>query len=71
MEDRMNLDKFVLLFAGLMVLFSVILTHWHHQNWIWLTVFISLNMIQASLTGFCPVVVAVKKAGLRRGHAFK
>ena len=67
----MNLDKVVLLFAGIMVLFSVVLTQWHHQNWIWLTVFIGGNMIQASLTGFCPVVFVMKKAGIQRGHAFK
>jgi hypothetical protein len=67
----MNLDKFILMFAGVMVLVSVMLTNWHHQNWVWLTVFIGVNLIQASLTGFCPVVVAAKKVGLKRGHAFK
>jgi hypothetical protein len=71
MEDNMNLDKFVMLFAGMMVLVSVMLTQWHHQNWIWLTGFIGINMIQASLTGFCPVVFVMKKAGLKRGHAFE
>ena len=67
----MNLDKFVFMFAGMMVLLSVILTQWYHQNWIWLTVFIGLNMIQASITGFCPVVFAMKKAGIKHGQAFK
>ena len=67
----MNLDKFVFMFAGTMVLLSVFLTQWYHQNWSWLTVFIGLNMIQASLTGFCPVVFAMKKAGIRHGQAFK
>jgi hypothetical protein len=67
----MNLDKFVFMFAGTMVLLSVFLTQWYHQNWVWLTVFIGLNMIQASLTGFCPVVFAMKKAGIKHGQAFK
>jgi hypothetical protein len=67
----MNLDRFVMLFAGMMLLLSVGLTHWHHQNWIWLTVFIGLNMIQASFSGFCPVAIVMKKAGVQRGHAFK
>jgi hypothetical protein len=67
----MNLDKFVFMFAGTMVLLSVFLTQWYHQNWVWLTVFIGFNMIQASLTGFCPVVFAMKKAGIKHGQAFK
>ncbi len=67
----MNLDKLVLLFAGIMVLLSVALTRWHHQNWIWLTAFLGFNLIQASLTGFCPVVFMMKKVGIQPGHAFK
>jgi hypothetical protein len=67
----MNLDKFVFMFAGTMVLLSVFLTQWYHQNWVWLTVFIGFNMIQASLTGFCPVVFVMKKAGIKHGQAFK
>jgi hypothetical protein len=67
----MNLDKFVLMFAGMMVLISVVLTTLHHPHWIWLTVFIGMNMIQASITGFCPVVFVMKKAGIKHGQAFK
>lgn len=67
----MNLDKLVLMFAGIMVLLSVALTRWHHQHWVWLTVFIGFNLIQTSLTGFCPVVFVMKKAGVQRGYAFK
>ncbi|MBD3305311.1 DUF2892 domain-containing protein [candidate division KSB3 bacterium] len=67
----MNLDKFVLLFAGCMVLVSVALTKWHHPYWLWFTVFIGFNLIQSSLTGFCPVVFVFKKLGLKGGYAFK
>ncbi|PIE32154.1 sulfurtransferase [candidate division KSB3 bacterium] len=67
----MNLDKLVIFFAGMMVLLSAALTQWHHQNWIWLTIFIGLNMIQSSLTGFCPIVFVMKRAGIRAGTAFK
>ncbi|PID55923.1 nicotinate-nucleotide adenylyltransferase [candidate division KSB3 bacterium] len=67
----MNLDKFILMFAGIMVLMSVMLTQWHNHHWVWLTVFISLNLIQASFTGFCPVIALAKRAGLKAGPAFE
>jgi hypothetical protein len=70
-ECIVNLDKSVMMFAGIMVLVSLMLTHWHHPSWVWLTVFIGLNMIQASITGFCPVVFVMKKVGIKDGRAFK
>jgi Flp pilus assembly protein TadB len=67
----MNLDKFVLMFAGFMVLISLVLTKWHHPYWMWLTVFVGVNMIQASITGFCPAAFIFKKLGIKGGYAFK
>ena len=67
----MNLDRSVMMFAGIMVLLSLILTQWHHPYWMWFTVFIGLNMIQASITGFCPVALLMKKVGIKDGRAFK
>ncbi|MBU3970507.1 MAG: DUF2892 domain-containing protein, partial [Alphaproteobacteria bacterium] len=47
----MSLDRAVMMFAGLMVLVSLALTHWVHPAWIWLTVFVGVNLMQASVTG--------------------
>jgi DUF2892 family protein len=38
--------------------------------WCLLTAFAGLNMIQASVTGFCPAAIVFKKLGLRSGNAF-
>ncbi len=67
----MNLDRSVFMFAGTMVLLSVVLTTWHHPYWVWFTVFIGVNMFQASITGFCPIAILMKKLGIKSGHAFK
>lgn len=67
----MNLDRAVMAFAGVMVLVSVALAHFVSHNWVWLTVFVGLNLIQASFTGFCPAAKAFKALGVAAGSAFK
>lgn len=67
----MNLDKVVMLFAGCVVLISLALTHWVHPGWVWLTVFVGANLIQASVTGFCPAAMIFRRLGVRKGTAFR
>lgn len=67
----MSIDRIVMAFAGFMILASLALTHFHHPNWFWLTVFVGFNMLQAAFTGFCPLVMILKKMGARPGVAFE
>lgn len=67
----MSLDRAVMMFAGFMVLVSVALTHWVHPAWVWLTVFVGLNLLQASITGFCPAAMLFRRLGVRPGTAFR
>lgn len=66
----MSLDRAVMMFAGFMVLVSLALTHWVHPSWIWLTVFVGLNLMQASITRFCPAAMLFRRLGLKPGTAF-
>ena len=66
----MNIDKAVLAFAGFVVLLGLALGTYVSPYWYLLTVFAGLNMIQASITGFCPAAIVFKKLGLRGGCAF-
>jgi Protein of unknown function (DUF2892) len=66
----MSLDRMVLVFAGIMVILSVILTTYVHPAFIWFTVFIGANMLQSAFTGFCPAAMLFKKLGARSGTAF-
>jgi len=67
----MNLDRAVMIFAGFMVLLSLALTHWVHPAWMWLTVFVGLNLMQASITRFCPAAMVFRRLGVRPGAAFR
>ncbi|MCZ0739607.1 DUF2892 domain-containing protein [Vibrio diabolicus] len=61
----MTLENAVRIFAGTMVLISVILTVFVHSNFIWFTVFIGVNLIQSAYTGTCPAAYFLKKFGFR------
>ena len=61
MKKRMSLEHAVEAFAGFMVLLSVVLTYFVHPQFIWLTVFVGVNLFQQSFTGFCPAAIVIKK----------
>ncbi|MBE9558409.1 MAG: DUF2892 domain-containing protein [Proteobacteria bacterium] len=67
----MSIDRIVMAFAGTVILGSLILTQYHSPNWLFLTGFVGLNLLQASFTGFCPLAKILKKLGGRPGVAFE
>jgi hypothetical protein len=52
-------------FAGFMVLLSLVLTYFVHPWFVWLTVFVGVNLFQQSFTGFCPVAILMRKLGMK------
>ena len=66
----MTLDRAVMAFAGAMTLLSVALTIWVSPLFMWFTVFIGVNQIQAAFTGFCPAAMVFKALGVKAGTAF-
>lgn len=66
----MTLDRSVLAFAGFMVLASVVLTAWVSPLFVWLTVFVGLNLLQSAFTGFCPAAMVFRRLGIKSGCAF-
>lgn len=67
----MNLDRAVLALAGTLVLLSVSLAVFVSAWWLLLTTFVGLNLLQASVTGFCPAAMIFAKLGLSPGCAFE
>lgn len=67
----MNIDRFVLAFAGFMVLLSAVLAWQVSPWWLLLTAFVGLNLLQSAFTGFCPLAIVLKALGFKPGHAFK
>jgi len=68
----MNIDRVVMLFAGIVILAGTAAAYFT-ANFIWLAVpaFVGANLLQASLTGFCPLAKILKALGLTAGNAFK
>ncbi|MCW8903715.1 MULTISPECIES: DUF2892 domain-containing protein [Sedimenticola] len=63
----MTVDRIVHIVAGLMVLISIALAHFVHPNWIFLGVFVGLNLAQSGLTNFCPLASILKRLGVQEG----
>ena len=67
----MNLDRAVLTLAGTMTLVSALLAALVSPWWLLLTAFVGLNLLQSSVTGFCPAAMVFRRAGLSSGCAFR
>ena len=68
----MNIDRAIFAFAGTMILLSLALAHFVSPLWLWLTAFVGVNLLQSSLTGFCPAAMVFKALGVKGGGcAFK
>lgn len=57
-------EKIIRAVAGTMVLISVTLTLTVHIYWLGLAIFVGLNLLQSSLTGFCPLQTILVKLGV-------
>ena len=66
----MSIDRWVMRFAGTVVLASLLLAHFASPNWLWLTAFVGANLLQSSFTGFCPLAIILKRLGIKPGQAF-
>ena len=67
----MNLDRAVLSLAGTMILVSVLLATFVSPWWLLLTAFVGLNLLQSSITGFCPAASIFRRLGVSSGCAFR
>ena len=66
----MNIDRMVMRFAGSMVTASVLLAYFFTPWWLLLALFVGVNLLQSSFTGFCPLARILRRLGLQPGCAF-
>ena len=66
----MSIDRVVFAVAGSFILISLLLAHFHSENWLWFTGFVGANLLQSAFTGFCPMAILLKKLGVKPGCAF-
>ena len=68
--ELMTIERFVLAFAGFMIVLSVVMSQLHSVYWLGFTAFVGLNMFQSAFTGFCPLAKILKSFGRKTGPAF-
>jgi len=61
----MTVERGLRLMAGVMVLLSLVLAHYFSLYWLWLTVFVGLNLLQSAFTNWCPAMSLLRVAGLK------
>ena len=66
----MTIDRFLMAFAGAMILLSLALSQLHSVYWLWFTAFVGANILQSAFTGFCPLAMILKAFGVKPGQAF-
>jgi hypothetical protein len=60
----MKMEMIIRRFAGSFILISLLLAHYHSQYWLWFTAFVGFNLLQSSMTNFCPLEIILKKLGV-------
>jgi len=66
----MTIERAILLIVGLIVTGSVLLAVYVNPLWVWLAGAMGVHLIQASVTGMCPVVATLKRLSLASRPAF-
>jgi len=61
----MTVERVVRILAGVMVLLSLALAHFHSPYWLWLTAFVGLNLFQSGFTNWCPAMSILRAMGLK------
>jgi hypothetical protein len=69
-RNVMTVERGILLVVGSLTILTVLLAVYHSMNWLWVTGLLGAHLIQASFTGYCPVVRTLQKIGLPNKAGF-
>ena len=61
----MNVDAMLRLIAGAFVMASVLAGIYVDARFLWFSVFVGANLFQSGITGWCPMMAILKKAGVK------
>ncbi|MDA3855547.1 MAG: DUF2892 domain-containing protein [Candidatus Woesearchaeota archaeon] len=57
----MEIENKINIIAGSFIFISTLLSIIHNPNWIYVTMFVGLNLFQFGFTNFCPLKIILKK----------
>ena len=58
----MSIENQIRAFAGSFILTSLALAYWYSPYWLAFTAFVGVNLLQSSVTKFCPLEIFLRKA---------
>lgn len=61
----MTVERGVRLMAGVMVLVLLVFAHFLSLYWLWLMVFVGLNLVQSSFTNWRQAMLILRALGLK------
>ena len=65
MKRKMTTTDWIHVIAGIFIMASLALSHYHSPKWLFFTAFIGINLFQFGFTGFCPLGIILKKLGTK------
>jgi len=64
-KHTMDINRWLRLIAGSLVLASLLLGYYVNPKWFWFTGFVALNLVQSAFTNWCPMMTLLRKVGVR------
>jgi hypothetical protein len=61
----MNVERYLRLIAGAVVVSTLALGHWVSPYWYLFTAFVGINLFQSAFTNWCPMMTILRKMGVR------
>ena len=61
----MSIERTMFAFGGTMVMITSLLALFHSPYWTWFTLYIGINCLQSTYTGFCPPTWVLKNWGMK------
>ena len=62
--DPLRMHLIIRRFAGVFILASLVLAHYHSAYWLWFTAFVGFNLLQSSFSNICPLEMILRKFGV-------
>ncbi len=64
MTEGMNVERYLRLIAGAIVVITLSLGYWVSPYWYLFTAFVGLNLFQSAFTNWCPMMTILRKLGV-------
>lgn len=61
----MNVNRYLRMIAGALVMLSLALGYWVSPYWYLFTAFVGLNLFQSAFTNWCPMMTFLRKLGVK------